>query len=210
VDQKSDSEKCLIYYQICPSCKKYNIFGKFMPKEDRIANGYGGPLFEENPQNQEKVFMIYPRNKGHKPLSEYIPADYRKEIEEAYDVIADSAKASAALSRRLLQRFLRDVIRVKPGDLIEEIQQVLDSKKLPSYLEEEIDTVRNIGNFATHPTKAKYTGEIVDVEPGEAEGILSVLEGLCDFYFVSPAKSKKRKEELNNKLKKFGKPPLKQ
>lgn len=72
--------------------------------------------------------------------------------------------------------------KVNPDDLSKEIQQLLDSKKLPSYLAEEIDAVRNIGNFAAHPVKDKSTGEIAEVKEGEADWNLNVLEGLFDFY----------------------------
>ncbi len=48
-----------------------------------------------------------------------------------------------------------------------------------------IDAVRVIGNFAAHPIKSKSTGEIVDVEPGEAEWNLNTLEGSAIFISSS-------------------------
>lgn len=74
---------------------------------------------------------------------------------------------------------------------------------------ESLDAVRNIGNFAAHPTKSKSTGEIIDVEPGEAEWNLDVLESLFDYFFVQPALIKKKREELNRKLGDAGKPEMK-
>ena len=68
---------------------------------------------------------------------------------------------------------------------------------------------RNIGNFAAHPIKSTNSGEIVEVELGEAEWTLDVLEGLFDFYFVQPAQIQAKKEALNKKLAEAGKPPLK-
>ena len=50
-----------------------------------------------------------------------------------------------------------------------------------------LDAVRNIGNFAAHPIKSLGSGEIMDVEPGEAEWSLDVLKELFGFYFVRPA-----------------------
>lgn len=47
---------------------------------------------------------------------------------------------------------------------------------------------------------SKSTGDIVDVEPGEAEWTLDVLEGLFDFFFVQPAKTVARKAALDAKL----------
>jgi hypothetical protein len=80
---------------------------------------------------------------------------------------------------------------------------------LPTHLTESIDAVRNIGNFAAHPIKSTSTGEIVDVELGEAEWLLDVLESLFDFYFVQPAILKAKRDALNKKLMDAGKPSLK-
>ena len=80
---------------------------------------------------------------------------------------------------------------------------------MPSHLTESIDAIRNIGNFAAHPQKNTSTGEIVEVEFGEAEWILDVLESLFDFYFVQPAILKAKKDALNKKLADVGKPPMK-
>jgi hypothetical protein len=98
---------------------------------------------------------------------------------------------------------------VKPGNLADEIQQVIDAGKLPSSLMESIDAIRNIGNFAAHPMKSQKSGEILPVEPGEADWNLDVLESLFDFYFVHPEVIRKKREALNNKLKDAGKPSMK-
>ena len=124
-------------------------------------------------------------------------------------VFGDSEKASAALSRRCLQNLLREKAKTKAKDLAVQIQEVLDSGKLPSHLAEAIDGVRAIGNFAAHPIKSKQTGEVIEVEPGEAEWLLETLEGLFDFYFVQPTKLNKKRDALNKKLKEAGKPQLK-
>jgi len=80
---------------------------------------------------------------------------------------------------------------------------------LPSYIAESLDAIRSIGNFAAHPIKRQSTGEIVDVEPGEAEWNLDVLEVLFDFYFVAPDRTKARRNALDKKLADIGKPPVK-
>ena len=72
-----------------------------------------------------------------------------------------------------------------------------------------MDAIRNIGNFAAHPLKDTSTGEIVEVEPGEAEWLIVVLDSLCDFAFVKPEELKRRKEALNKKLDSMGKRPMK-
>ena len=98
---------------------------------------------------------------------------------------------------------------MKPGNLSNEIQEVIDSNSLPSDIAESIDLIRNIGNFAAHPTKSQTSGEIVPVELGEAEWCLDLIEMLYDFYFVRPETNKKKLEAINLKLADAGKPQMK-
>jgi hypothetical protein len=83
-------------------------------------------------------------------------------------------------------------------------------KDVPSYLAQAIDAVRNIGNFAAHPLKDTNTGEIIEVESGEAEWLLEVLEALFDFAFIQPIRLEQKKSALNQKLESIGKPPMKE
>ena len=130
------------------------------------------------------------------------------DYKQACLVLSDSAPASAALSRRCLQHILREKGGVKKGDLSTEIQEIVGSNKLPADLSENLDYVRNVGNFAAHPNKSTNSGEILDVEPGEAEWNLTIIEELLDYYFVRPARALKKKVDLNVKLKAAGKPEL--
>jgi hypothetical protein len=57
--------------------------------------------------------------------------------------------------------------------------------------------------------KSERTGEIVDVEPGEADWNLDVLEALFNFYFIQPSIIKKKREILNLKLKEVDKKGMK-
>ncbi len=166
----------------------------------------GGPVFPA-PTIIPKSYMVWPKSIARAPLPEEVPEKFSTDYKEACLVLADSPKASGALSRRCLQRLLREVAKVKPSNLSNEIDEVMES--LPSHLAESIDAVRNLGNFAAHPMKSTNTGEIIDVEPGEAEWLLDVLEGLFDFYFVQPATLKKKRQALDAKLKDAGKPEMK-
>jgi hypothetical protein len=138
-----------------------------------------------------------------------VPALFATDYSEACLTLADSPKASAALSRRCLQNILREVAKVKRGSLDDEIQAVIDSRTLPSHITESLDAVRHIGNFAAHPIKSKASGEIIEVEAGEAEWNLDALESLFEFYFVQPAQLQRKRDALNAKLKAAGKPELK-
>jgi len=186
----------------CPACKKY-IFTLYESHDP--VSGPGGVIA----YNKQRTFLVYPKMYSRAPLSPHVPAHFADDYKEACITLPDSPKASAALSRRCLQHLLRDVAGVKHSNLANEIQEVLDKKELPSYLSTSLDAIRNIGNFAAHPMKSQSTGEILDVEPGEAEWNLDVLESLFDFYFVQPEILKEKQKALNAKLKKAGKPPMK-
>ena len=138
-----------------------------------------------------------------------VPEEIACDYNEACLVLGDSAKASAALSRRCLQNVLREKGGVKPGNLASEIGQVVSQGQLPSQVADAIDAVRNIGNFAAHPIKSENTGEVQPVESHEAEWNLEVLESMFDYYYVQPAVLDAKRDALNAKLKEVGKPPLK-
>jgi len=154
------------------------------------------------------LLPAFPPTDSLRPIPAEVPDPYKQDFIEACAVLSLSPKASAALSRRDLQAILRDKAGVKQKDLFDQIEEVIASGKLPSHIADGLHAVRNIGNFAAHEIKSKITGAIVEVEPGEAEWNLDVLESLFDFYFVEPTKAAKRKAELNKKLKEAGKPEI--
>jgi hypothetical protein len=190
----------------CPACNRYvlNLENGTNPQGATVQGSQGVRLAVVT-----RSIMVWPKGVSRAPVPPEVPKAIVEDYKEACLVLADSPKASAALSRRCLQNLLRQAAGVKPTDLNGEIQQVLDSGKLPTAIADNIDAIRNIGNFAAHPNKSKSTGEIVAVEPHEAEWNLDVLESLFDFYFVQPARAKARIDALNKKLQDAGKPPLK-
>jgi len=189
-----------IRYCRCASCKRIIFVLERNP-------AFRGPMKHLIADSGDIIRLVYPKSIARAPLSAEVPQKFATDYAEACLVLADSTKASAALSRRCLQNLLREKAKVKPSNLADEIEQVM--KSLPSHLSQAIDAVRNIGNFAAHPIKSTNTGEIIEVEPGEAEWLLDVLEGLFDFYFVQPATLEKKKQALNAKLKDAGKPEMK-
>jgi|WetSurMetagenome_2_1015567.scaffolds.fasta_scaffold349143_1 hypothetical protein len=184
-----------ILKRVCPECKRFIL--SLLPHDP------------SNPYRKADDFLCYPKVPSRTPLPAEVPASYGSDYREACLTLVDSPKASAALSRRCLQHLLREEVKVKHGNLADEIQQVIDAAKFPSHLLYSLDAIRNIGNFAAHPIKSKASGEIIDVEPGEAEWNLDVLESLFDYLFVQPEQLKKKRDTLNAKLKEAGKPEMK-
>lgn len=153
--------------------------------------------------------ILHPRKLTDKKPSKEIPEKHRNDFLEAHAVLPTSPRASAALSRRILQTVLRENYGIKARNLAEEIEAFLNTSGIPSYLSQSVDAVRNVGNLAAHPIKNERTGEIVEVEPGEAEWLLDVIESLFDFTFVQPALIEQRRRQLNAKLTEAGKPLMK-
>jgi len=192
IDRDKDAKEWVLMGMVCSEC------GRNILRIDRTERG-----------TQERLeTLVHPRGSARAPLGDDVPKKYGDDYREACLVIVDSPKASAALSRRCLQLMLRDEGGAKHGNLSNEIDEMMP--KLPSYLGDAIDGVRNIGNFAAHATKSENTGAIVEVEPAEAEWLLETLEGLFDFYFVQPELLSRKRNELNKKLQETGKPDMKQ
>ncbi len=192
---------CVIDKRVCSACGRMNLELKMGAQKYYMGSRTGF--------DAETSYLVHPKGSLRPPCPSEVPKKFEEDYSEACLVLSDSPKASAALSRRCLQNILHEVVNVKHGNLADEIQEVIDSGKLPTPLADSIDAVRNIGNFAAHPIKSEKTGEIIAIEPGEAEWNLDVLEALFDYYFVQPTILKKKKATLNKKLKEAGKPPMK-
>ncbi|MBA7669029.1 hypothetical protein ES703_77155 [subsurface metagenome] len=174
---------------VCPSCNKPIIWYEIGQGAKVHSERLGHPI------------------QGSKVAPSDVPPEIAKDYEEAAVVLSFSEKASAALSRRCLQNILHEQ-GVRERNLSLEIEAVLPV--LPSHISENLDAIRSVGNFAAHPIKETHTGTIVEVETGEAEWTLEVLEMLFDHYYVKPAIAQKKRDDLNEKLALAGKPPLKE
>jgi hypothetical protein len=191
--QDKEVESLKLTTASCPACGK-----TILTIEPRNQNFEGAQV--------DKQYVVWPLRSA-RPIPKEVPTHIRADYEEAALVLNLSAKASAALSRRCLQAVLREEAKANQHNLNAQIEAVLPN--LPSYIAQSIDAVRNIGNFAAHPTKSETSGELIDVEPGEAEWNLDVLDLLFDFYYVQPAKVKEKRSALDAKLAAAGKPAMK-
>jgi hypothetical protein len=178
----------------CPQCRRCII--EIVVAEQVMASGT--ILRERNRYLVRPQFATRPR-----PPS-VVPIELVNDYVEASAVLQVSPMASAAISRRCLQHYLQ-----KQGfnnhNLCDQIRAATDSGKLPEYIVSDLDAVRVVGNFAAHPMKDQHTGEVLPVEPGEAEWLLDVLEALFEFSYVGPANAKKRHASLQTKQQAAGK-----
>ncbi len=180
-----------VHWTMCPSC------GRLVAE---IFDYFGGTTAD----SVHRAYPAIPTRVVPKEVDEPFAQEYR----EASATLGISPKASAALSRRLLQHLLREKGGVKPSNLVAEIEQMRGKNILPATLSDDLDSVRHVGNFAAHPVKNKETEAVADVEEGEAEWLLDLLEDLLNAFFVAPTRRKVRRHLLNEKLKAAGKDPL--
>jgi hypothetical protein len=183
----------------CPECRKQIMW---LNKIEFVETADG--LTQREVGETALLFPKYPI----KQIPGEVPEELASDFREAYETLPTSAKASAALSRRCLQNLIRQQEGIVEKSLFAEIRQLLKRNKLPKYLADDLDSIRNVGNFAAHPIKDTNTGQIVEVEPGEAEWTLEVLEELLRFYFIDELRSKARRDALNQKLKDSGQQPM--
>lgn len=185
-----------IIKRCCPDCEKF-IFHL----RNFTYKSFGSTYIPETISE----ILIRPKVANRNPVPQEVPPQFSVDYIEACLVLSDSPKASAALSRRCLQLLIREKLNITKNNLFQEIQEVIDQGQLPSDILESIDAIRNIGNFAAHPIKSESTGEIVPVEPFEADWNLDVIEMLFEYLFVRPQLIQRKRDALNAKLNDAGK-----
>lgn len=125
-------------------------------------------------------------------LPDYIPLPIQEDYYEACRIRDLSPKASATLARRCLQGMIRDFWGIKKDRLKDEIDAL--EEKIDSDVWASINAVRSVGNIGAH--MEKDINIIVDVEPGEAQLLIGLIEQLVDDWYVVRESRRKRTEEL--------------
>jgi hypothetical protein len=109
----------------CPSCRELIVM---LRDGEYVSSSMGEYL--RDPTNKDILYPKYAK----RPVEPEVPDEYRADYEEAAAVLSLSPKASAAISRRLLQNILRDKFKIKRSSLAREIESFLQLKDIPSYL----------------------------------------------------------------------------
>lgn len=136
-----------------------------------------------------------------KPLPDYIPKPISQDYYETCRIRDLSPKASATLSRRCLQGMIRDFCGISRGRLIDEIEELrrkMDAGEAPRHVSADtvdaIDHVRKIGNIGAH--MEKDIDVIVDVDPGEAQKLIELIELLVEEWYIQRERRNQRLVEL--------------
>lgn len=146
---------------LCPKCNKLSF--------TLMGSNFDSP-----------VYFSYPPVAA-MSLPDYIPLAIRQDYLEAVKIVGLSPKASATLARRCLQGMIHDFWDIKEKNLNAEITAL--KPRIPRRQWDAIDAVRKIGNIGAHMEKDVEL--IVDVDPGEAEKLLKVIELLFKNWYIA-------------------------
>lgn len=190
---------------ICPACQHLVIRVRLVLY---VPNDSVGAYQEQTWQEVAVFPLVHARAAIGPGVPDELLADYK----EALAVLPVSAKASAALSRRVLQSILKDQ-GYNEWNLADQIDRLIDEtlpdKVLPPGIRTHVDVIRQFGNFSAHRITDKNTLQVIPVAPEEAEWCLEIIERLFDHYYVVPAANKKRLDEFNQRLQLAGQKPTK-
>ena len=133
---------------------------------------------------------------------EYVPQQIKDDYAEAALIAELSPKASATLSRRCLQGILRDFWKITPefwdsnidlkrevrlkesskANLWQEIKAVEQLGGVPAPIIAAFKQLKDIANIGAHPETD--VNLIVDVEPGEAEALVSLVDLIIRLTYI--------------------------
>jgi hypothetical protein len=151
--------------------------------------------------NIQQKWRLLPESSA-KRQPDFVPAVLVNDYVEACRIRDLSPKASATLARRCLQGMIRDFCGIAKSRLIDEIRELrkqLDENSAARGVTHEsvdaIDAVRSVGNIGAH--MEKDVDLIVDIDPGEAQMLLELIEMLFEEWYVERNKRTKRLAEIN-------------
>lgn len=173
---------------VCPNPKCKEITAKALLFKSTTTYDY-------SPESQpEKIWNLLPQSSSKTYSTTIIPEVILNDYEEACLIKDLSPKASATLSRRCLQGMIRDFWDVKEKNLFEEIKAI--EGKIEPEVWEAIDSIRSLGNIGAH--MEKDINIIVDVEPDEAQLLISLLEMLFDEWYIAANERKERLKKIKD------------
>ena len=130
-----------------------------------------------------------------KPMPEYVPERIAKEYAEACAVLDISPAAAATLARRCLQAIIRDFYAIKKNTLADEFEAV--KEKVDPELWQVIDEARRVGNIGKNMEKG--VNLVLDVDPGEPQRLITIIELLIEECYVSRHLRKQRLEAVRSR-----------
>ena len=172
----------LIITCLNPECGKNTVVCDLFTKEQDVECYFYSELV--------KTWQLTPYSAL--PFPDYVPAGIRQDYAEACSILDASPKSAATLARRCLQGMIRDFWNVTKANLAQEIAAIESEVNADTL--EAIDAVRKIGNIGAH--MEKEVDHVIDIEPGEAEKLIWLVEFLVRDWYAARAERQKRLAEI--------------
>ena len=168
-------------FVVCPNpeCKRFSVITSLHHLEVSGKRTYTGKHIKTwalVPPSRARSFRI--------AIPEHILQDY----DEACLTLEMSPKVAAALARRCLSSMIRDYWQVQPGSLGDEFRQIRGTADPLTW--ETIESIRKSGLIGAH--MESEGAEILDVDPGEAELLINLVETLIEDWYVTREERRKR------------------
>jgi len=186
----------LNHMRICLNgdCKKVS-FTVYLYAQGK--DGAGDTVLKGKPL---ETWRLIPESSA-KPQPDSVPKPLQDDYFEACRIRDLSPKASATLARRCLQGMIRNFCGITKPTLkaeIEALDSLVQEGKEPRGVTPEsvkaIDNVRGVGNIGAH--MEKDINLIVDIDPGEAQVLIELIETLFDEWYVARDERTKRFEKI--------------
>lgn len=174
--QGYDDQTIQLDFYRCPSCYETTIY----------LTGRGQDV-------KDLSLLLHPRSIA-KSYPNYIPKKILEDYQESCLILHLSPKASATLARRCLQGMIHDFWDIKLKNLNQEITSLKD--KIPNDLWIAINSLRELGNIGAHMEKDINT--IVDIDSGEAERLLKLIELLMKEWYINREERNKLLSEITS------------
>lgn len=138
-----------------------------------------------------------------------VPDPFKSDYQEAASILKFSPRMSAVLGRKVLADLLEQYGHVPRSiKLSKMIDDFIKQPGHPSHVTDNLHYLREIADFSAHTQKDEL-GNIVSVEPEEAEWTLETLDTLFDYFILGPEKDKARRANFDKKVAAAGRKPIK-
>ena len=181
LDNADGPRRLVTKFVVCPNpeCRKFSLSASLHGLKQSKGRSYTGP--------HQKTWDLVPPSRARSfPVA--IPPRVLENYQEACIMLEQSPKAAAALSRRCLSEMLRDFWKVQPGRLIDEFRQIKGAADPLTW--EAVESVRNSGMIGAR--FESEGAEIFDIDPGEAELLIGLIETLIEDWYVGREERRKR------------------
>ena len=184
------------YYFRCPVCAMYKIWVVF---EIRVPDADG----DLGPTRYFRVTSI--PSEGMEEIEELPeqPAALRTAYRQAIrSMDANAHLAAAAMFRRALQIITRDLIGATPGNLANELREIVGKTYNGAIITTDFSAngyiVKEAGNQGAHPDQDP---DLLDFSPEDAADLQDIFMQLVSDLFIAPEAVKKAKAEFLGRRK---------